>query len=192
MGEHQAATLKAKPYSEKAFKEVLPEIKSIMANHPPDFFYQLQSLCANAGVKVVHTPCLPKAPVNGSTRWFKDTPLIQLTGRYKRNDIFWFTFFHEVAHILKHGKKDIFLEDIEYGDKDVKKEKEADAFAAEWILSVTEEREVVQAAPLNEEIVHYFAKKFNTHSAIIIGRLQHRGLIHPSEGRQFFEKIEFE
>src|SRR5690606_17176946 len=150
MGEHQASALKAKSYSEKAFKDVLPEIKSVMANHPSDFFHQLQSLCAEAGVKVVYTPCLPKAPLNGSTRWINETPLIQLTGRYKRNDIFWFTFFHEAGHILKHGKKDIFLEDVEYSDKDLKKEREADEFASDWTLSAEQENEIIDAIPLND------------------------------------------
>ena len=46
-----------------------------------------------------------------------------MTGRHKRNNIFWFTFFHELGHILLHGKKDIFLEDIEYADKQREKEK---------------------------------------------------------------------
>lgn len=49
--------------------------------------------------------------------WLDDTPFIQLTGRFKRNDVFWFTFFHEAGHILLHGKKDVFLENIEYADK---------------------------------------------------------------------------
>lgn len=92
-GELQAAELSCKPYSEKGFKEILPEIKSIMAKHPENFFKYLQKLCLEAGVKVVHTPCIHKAPIHGSTRWLNDTPLIQLTDRYNRNDIFWFTFF---------------------------------------------------------------------------------------------------
>ncbi len=190
MGELQAANHTVNTYSDKSFKEALPKIKSVMADHPPDFFSQLQSICADAGVKVVYTPCLPKAPLNGSTRWIKDNPLIQLTGRYKRNDIFWFTFFHEAGHILLHGKKDIFLEDVEYSDKDQEKEKEADAFAATWTLTIEQEEEIVSTAPLDEEMIYSFAKKFNTHPAIIIGRLQHRGLVRPSQGRDFIEKIE--
>ena len=133
MGELQAARLTAKQYSEKVFKASLPEIKALMSSQPPDFFQQLQGLCAEAGVKLVATPCLPKAPLDGSARWLNETPLIQLTEKYKREDIFWFVFFHEAGHILKHGKKDIFLEEVEYGDKDVNKEKEADEFAATWI-----------------------------------------------------------
>ena len=92
-GDLQVAELSAKVYSDKNFKEALPEIKSVMAIHPADFFKKLQAFCLEAGVKVVHTPCLPKAPIAGSTRWMNDTPLIQLSGRYNRNDSFWFTFF---------------------------------------------------------------------------------------------------
>jgi len=128
-GELQSARLKAKDYVEKNFKEALSELKIIMAKHPDKFFNQLQDICLEAGVKVVHTPCLPKAPISGCTRWLKDTPLIQLSGRYNRNDSFRFTFFHEAGHILLHGKKDIFLETIENSGMDEVKEKQADDFA---------------------------------------------------------------
>lgn len=160
-----------------------------MAKQPADFFMQLQSICLGAGVKVVYTPCLPKAPINGSTRWLNDTPFIQLTGRYKRNDAFWFTFFHEAGHILLHGKKDIFLENIEYPDKTNDKELQADSFAVKWTLSEEEEKEILAAIPLNEMSVRMFAQKFNTHPAIIVGRLQHKGYIPYTFGRKLFESI---
>lgn len=191
-GELQAAALQASEYSEKKFKEALPELKDIMAKHPDDLFRQLQRICLEAGVKVVHTPCINKAPISGSTRWLNDTPLIQLTGRYNRNDSFWFTFFHEAGHILLHGKKDIFLESVEYSDKDMLKEKEADAFAVKWTLSEDEEAEIMAAAPLEQKEIRVFAKKFNTHPAIIIGRLQHRRAIPFSLGREFLEPVVFE
>lgn len=191
-GELQATELPTKIYDEKKFKKALPEIKKIMAKHPENLFKQLQTLCLEAGVKVVHTPCIKKAPINGSTRWLNDTPLIQLTGRYKRNDSFWFTFFHEAGHILLHGKKDVFLENIDYSEKDKQKEKEADNFAIKWTLSREEQNEVLQHFRITEGEVIQFAKKFNTHPAIIIGRLQHEGLVPYSLGKHFFEPIEFE
>ncbi|MCU7549324.1 HigA family addiction module antitoxin [Chitinophagaceae bacterium LB-8] len=191
-GELQAAELEANPYDEKAFKEALPVLKTIMATHPANFFDQLQTICLSAGVKVVHTPCLPKAPINGSTRWLNDTPLIQLSCRYNRNDGFWFTFFHEAGHILLHGKKDIFLEKVEYSEKDKVKEQQADDFAVRWTLKEEEEEEIVAAAPLSEQDITSFATKFNTHPAIIIGRLQFKKLIPYSLGREFFEPVVFE
>lgn len=190
-GELQAAELVAKPYNEKRFKEIMPAIKNVMVNHPDDFFQQLQLLCLEAGVKVVHTPCVNKAPINGSTRWINDSPLIQLTGRYKRNDSFWFTFFHEAGHIVLHGKKDIFLENIDYSDKDKQKEKEADDFAIKWTLAEEEYNELLQYPVISEEVIIAIAKKFNTHPAIIIGRLQHEKLIHYAVGRHFIKPVEF-
>ena len=84
----------------------------------------LQRLCAECGIKLLYTECLPKAPISGATRWIQNVPCIQLSGRYKSQDRFWFTFFHEIGHILLHGKKDIFLEDIEYDDEQLVKEKQ--------------------------------------------------------------------
>ncbi|GAO45399.1 HigA family addiction module antitoxin [Flavihumibacter petaseus] len=191
-GELQAAELKANDYSEKSFKEALPGLKSLMATHPDDFFIQLQSICLRAGVKVVHTPCINKAPISGSTRWLNDTPLIQLTGRYKRNDSFWFTFFHEAGHIILHGKKDVFLEKVDYSDKDNQKEAEADEFAVKWTLTEEEEAEIIDAAPLSEEDIRAFAKQFNTHPGIIIGRLQHKKIIPYSLGQEYLEPVIFE
>jgi HTH-type transcriptional regulator/antitoxin HigA len=191
-GELQAAELTAKAYNEKKFKEALPKIKTIMALHPEDFFKQLQQICLQAGVKVVHTPCINKAPINGSTRWLNDTPLIQLSGRYKRNDSFWFTFFHEAGHILLHGKKDIFLENIDYSEKDKQKEKEADEFAVKWTLSKDEEAEILAQHSITEDDVLAFAEKFGTHPAIIIGRLQHKQLISYAIGKHFFEPVQFD
>lgn len=191
-GELQAAEIEAPVYSEKTFKEVLPKIKLLMAMQPSDFFSQLQMLCLKAGVKVVFTPSLPKAPINGSTRWLNDTPLIQLTDRYKRNDVFWFTFFHEAGHILLHGKKDIFLENIDYPDKLIKKEVEADNFAIKWTFSEEEEKEVLKAGPLNMDMIGSFAKKINTHPAIIIGRLQHKKLLPYSVGRELIVPIKID
>ena len=191
-GELQAGELHAGAYSEKKFKEALPKLKAIMAKHPEDFFQQLQNICLKAGVKVVHTPCINKAPISGSTRWLNDTPFIQLTGRFNRNDIFWFTFFHEAGHIIMHGKKDIFLENLEYSDKDLEKEKEADSFSIKWTFSDEEEAEIIEALPLKNQNIKHFAKKFKTHPAIIIGRLQRKKLINNSIGKEYFEQVNFE
>lgn len=67
-------------------------------------------------------------------------PLKEYINLLNEYDRFWFTFFHEAGHILNHGKKDIFLEDIEYSNLDLEKEKEVDEFAVEWTLSNEEER----------------------------------------------------
>jgi addiction module HigA family antidote len=189
-GEIQASQLKPSAYNEKKLASSLPAIKNIMAKHPEDFFVQLQDICFESGLKLVYTPCLPGAQVHGSTRWIGNNPLIQMSARYKQNDIFWFTFFHEVAHILKHGKKHVSLENINYDDEDQVKEQEADDFAVYWTFSEKEEEEVFEKQSLTPKDILFYAKKFNTHPAMIIGRLHHKGIIPFSMGREFIQKID--
>ncbi len=191
-GEIQAKETEIAEVDKKKFKDALTEIKELAFLMPDDFIYQLQSICARCGVALVFTQNLPKAPISGATRWFLSKPLIQLSGRFKTNDHFWFTFFHEAGHILLHGKKDIFLENIAYSDKDNQKEKEADGFAIRWTLSKEEQNQIMEKPGINEDDIVSFAKKFNTHPAIIIGRLQHDGHISHALGRRFFEPVDFE
>ncbi|MDD4645549.1 MAG: ImmA/IrrE family metallo-endopeptidase [Bacteroidales bacterium] len=191
-GELQAEPLKAAMYSEKRFREILPDIKQIMADHPTDFFQRLHEICLSAGVKVVHTPCLPKAPINGTTRWINDAPLIQLSGRYKRNDVFWFTFFHEAGHILLHGKKEVFVESSEYQKINEIQENEADVFAVKWTLSEEEESEIAKHLPLTTQNIFAYAQTYKTHPAMIIGRFQHKGYINHSWGREFIIPVKLD
>ncbi len=189
-GEIQAMEMDVAVFSGKALRDAIPAMKSLCVKHPEDFIQALQKQCAGVGVKLVYTPCLPKAPINGSTKWINDVPCIQMTGRYKRNDIFWFTFFHELGHILLHGKKDIFLEDIEYADKQKEKEDEADAFSSRILLSQSEENEIIKDGDFSAETICNYAEKFNVHPGIIVGRLQHKKIIPFTTHSNLIEKIE--
>jgi len=191
-GEHLADKIKVPAYDASKFKEALLEIKNVMAGQPVNFFAQLQSLCTNAGVKVVHTPCLPNTPLHGSTRWINENPLIQLSNLYNRNDIFWFTFFHEAGHIIKHGKKDVFVEGLKYSAEEQIKEDEANEFAVKYTFTKTQEKELLENIPLSKKSIYEFAEKFNTHPAMIIGRLARVDKKLNAIGHQYniFEKID--
>jgi addiction module HigA family antidote len=191
-GEIQAQGIETPTFNKKKFKENLKAIKGLMATKELDFFKDLQHLCLEAGVKIVHTPCLPKAAISGATRWLNDTPLIQLSGRYQRNDIFWFTFFHEVGHILLHGKKYISLENIAYEAKNTQKEKEADDFAVEWTFSEIEEKQFLALESFKYDTIRTYAEKIGTHPALIVGRMKRKEILKPSFGKQFFKSVTFD
>ncbi|MCX6252626.1 MAG: ImmA/IrrE family metallo-endopeptidase [Bacteroidetes bacterium] len=190
-GEHQSEELSAATYDLQRFKSALQEIKSIMAKQPVNFFSSLQSICSSTGVKVVHTPCLPKTNLHGSTRWINDNPLIQLSNLYNRNDIFWFTFFHEAGHIVKHGKRDIFVEGLEYSEEEMIKENEADEFAVKFTLTDEQEAELVENLPLTKKSIIDFATRFNTHPALIIGRFarEHTELNKLGWSLEYFQSV---
>lgn len=191
-GELQAKQFEAPAFDVKKLKSNIPAMRKLMVEQPIDFFKQLQELCLQAGVVLLFTPKLPKVPLSGSTRWIYNTPLIQLTARYKKNDSFWFTFFHELGHIILHGKKYISLENVDFAASDPEKEEEAHQFAISHTFTNEQEKEVLQNETITEQDIIDFAKKFNTHPAMIIGRLQHDGYIPYNVGRQFMEPIDLD
>jgi len=188
-GELDAGNLPLRDFDKKKFRELLAEIKELAYQSPPDFAVRLQEMCAETGVAVIYTPTLPKAPISGAVRWVRNHPLIQLSGRYRTDDHFWFTFFHEAAHILLHGKKDVFLEDVEGSSMEQNKEEEANGYAARILLKESELREILAGEELTEEVILDYARKFRTPPGVIIGRLQHEGIIDYSAGNHLRRKI---
>ncbi|MGV8134704.1 MAG: HigA family addiction module antitoxin [Mangrovibacterium sp.] len=189
-GELQASGVEAPEFNLKKLKDNIPAMRQLMIDQPADFFAQLQQLCFEAGVVLLFTPKLPHVPLSGSTRWLNNKPLIQLTARYKKNDSFWFTFFHELGHIILHGKKYISLENVDFAAADPEKEEQAHQFAVEHTFTNEQESEVLQHQVVTEQDIIDFARKFNTHPAMIIGRLQFHKHIPFSVGRQFMEPID--
>ena len=189
-GELHAKQIEAPEFDVKKLKSNIPAMRKLMIEQPVSFFDELKQLCLQAGVVLLFTPKLPKVPLSGSTRWLNNTPLIQLTARYKRNDSFWFTFFHELGHIILHGKKYISLENIDFATVDPGKEEEAHQFAVRYTFTNEQEKEVLGNKIITEQDIIDYARKFDTHPAMIIGRLQHDGYIHYSVGRQFMEPID--
>lgn len=177
-GELQAAqTNVLNEYSADTLKRHIPLMKAMVQDISEEMPSNLQRLCAECGIKLLYTECLPKAPISGATRWIQNVPCIQLSGRYKSQDRFWFTFFHEIGHILLHGKKEIFLEDIEDFEQQQEKEADADRFASEMLLDSCQEREIIANGDYSRTTILFYAKKFNTAPSIIIGRLQHLSLL---------------
>lgn len=193
-GELQAEKIGTDSYDPQKFKSSLVDIKSLMINQTENFFTTLKSICASVGVIVVHTPSLPGTNLHGSTRWIKDSPLIQLSNLYNRNDIFWFTFFHEVGHILKHGKREIFVEGFKYSPEETSKEREADDFAIKQLFTIEQENEIRRNLPLTNHTILAFANKFNILPASIIGRFarENKDLNKLGWSLNYFRKIDLE
>ncbi len=174
LGELQAEHITVVAFDKKALRDKLDAFKKISYYHSEDWLEQLQALCASCGVALVYTPCIAKAPIYGATRWIKNNsiPLIQITDRGKDYNAFWFTFFHELAHILYHGKKEIFIEGIDSIAPDREKEDEADNFASRMLLSEKERNELFQYSEYDVELVMQLSEKFQKHPGIIVGQIQ--------------------
>lgn len=176
-GDLDAGQLSLPPYNKAHFEAILEEVRNLAFEEPVGFPEKLQSLCADAGVAVVYTPCLPKAPVSGCARWLGDLPIIQLSGRYKSNDRFWFTFFHEACHILKHGKKGYFLEEVSGIENAPDKEEEANIFASDILVPPALIREIRLVGRVFEPQVAEYAIRYRVNPGVLVGRLQHEGIL---------------
>lgn len=159
-------------FDEKKLKENLEFMKSIM--HKESFFSELQKLCFDCGVLLVHTPYFKNIKVNGAVRWYKDQPLIQINSKGSYCDIFWFTFFHEIGHILLHGKKNQFI-DYDGSTKD-DKENEADEFASNILIPKKEYLELLSKKVTLVDL-NLFCKKIGINLGVLVGRFAHDGLI---------------
>jgi len=183
IGEQQMQKLELPNYSKDGFKKTLEGIRNLARNHPMDFAAELQKRCVETGVGLVYTEMIPSAPISGAARWIGGSPMIQLTDRGKFNDKFWFTFFHEAAHILLHGKKEVFLEEVSDHVEDAGKEEEANEFAANWLLP----EDFIKDVPMRitDDVIVAIASKYKMHPGIVVGRLQKMGRLQYSEGRKF-------
>ncbi|MFP4156246.1 MAG: helix-turn-helix domain-containing protein [Opitutales bacterium] len=173
-GEIMAQRKQCEAYSASKFKQALKEVRALTRRNPVEAWPKVVDLCAAAGVAVVLVPELPKTHVFGFTRWL--TPgkaLIQLSLRYKTDDMLWFTFFHEAAHILLHGKKDVF---IEFRGVDNEKEQEANQWAANFLISQSDWATFMKSLPSRptKTAITKFARSIEVADGIVLGRLQHR------------------
>jgi hypothetical protein len=181
MGEIQARQISCAPFDKKGFQEALEAIRGLTREEPQIFLPQLLKWCADAGVAVVFVPELPKSGVHGATRWLGEKALIQLSLRYKSNDHLWFTFFHEAGHIIKHGRKDIF---IEGNGLDGEKETEADVFASDKLIPPAELRLFLKKWNHSLAEIESFAGHIGIAPGIIVGRLQHDGMLQNAHGNK--------
>lgn len=171
-GELEAAAIQCQPFDKAAFRQALDDIRALTVEaDPAHFIPALQQRCAQAGVAVVLIPCLPKTGVSGATRWMNsEKAIIQLSLRYRTNDHLWFTFFHEAGHILKHGKKELFLEGNGVDDE---KEQEADDFASNLLIPSKAFNAFVDGNRFTKSSIIRFARELGIAPGIVVGQLQH-------------------
>ena len=174
MGELVSERVSCEPFSAKRFREVLGETRGLTTTPPRVWKSELQRRCATAGVAVVLIKEIAGASVSGVAKWLtKDRALIQLSLKYKTDDQFWFTFFHEAAHILLHGKRQVFVDDGAASDDVL--EKEANQFSRDILIPP---RFAGRLSFLKSKAsIRAFAETIGIAPGIVVGRLQHEGIL---------------
>jgi HTH-type transcriptional regulator/antitoxin HigA len=124
------------------------------------------------GIKLVVVPHLTHTKLDGATFLNHNTPIICLTLRYDRLDYFWFTLFHELAHLKLHlvNSDDCFFDDLKSKSiTDI--EIEADIFAEDQLIPRDKWSEFYSPYISEEELLE-FSNDCKISPAIIAGRIQ--------------------
>ncbi len=98
-----------------------------------------------------------------------------LTIRGKWADIFWFSLFHEIGHILLHSRQGVILENN--GRHQI--EKEADDFASNTLIPHDACTRFVSKGSFYKNDIADFANTIGISTGIVVGRLQHEKMIKP-------------
>ena len=194
VGELRAAAIECEPFDSDRFLEALQTARGLTHEHPQVWQPCITSALAEAGVAFVIVDTFQGARAHGATRWLSPhKALIQLSLRYHWEDVFWFSFFHEAAHVLLHRKKGIFVDGLELTqsaapEDDRRLEDEANRFAARFLIPAEYEARIRSLRPSE---IAAFAKELGITPAIVVGRLQHEGLIHFSESKKWKRQLHF-
>ncbi len=187
MGEIAAEPVACEPYNAQGFRGALEKVRALSTCDASVWQREIARLCAAVGVAVVFVREIPAAGVSGVAKWMtKDKALIQLSLKYKTDDQLWFSFFHEAGHILLHGKRDIFIED---GQSENDQEREADRFARDTLIPPARARELQFLK--SKSAICNFAQLLHISAGIVVGRLQHDGLVPPSHCNDLKRKLQW-
>jgi len=187
-GELDAAKLELGEFNESNLRSLLSIIREMTQMIENDFFTKTQALLASAGVGLVAAPHLAATQAHGATRWIGKNPVIQLSIRRKNADTFWFTLFHEIAHIFLHGKKDQFIS-FNSGTKS-NEETEADIFAARTLIPDDVYRDFLVKQDLSEGAIRNFAEDQKINPGIVVGRLKNDGWLVYGSYQNLHAKLE--
>lgn len=164
--------IKTEPYNKQSLKKLIPHFRELTMKDPDEFYPKMVELCASCGIALVLVQHLPKTYACGATQWINaDKAVIQLSVRGARADIFWFTFFHEIAHIILHNKKGLHLQESNENKCD---EDEADERARNWLIPPSVYEDFIESGVYyNRSSIISFSEKIGVHPCIVVGRLMH-------------------
>ena len=154
-------------------------------------------LLADIGIRFVVVERLPKTKIDGAAFWLdSNSPAIAISLRHDRIDGFWFTLWHEIAHIFHNDRvtpldTKLVGQDRQPTNEKSEIEKAADQFAESSLVPQADlESFIVRVKPLYSKVkINQFAGRIGIHPGIIVGQLQHRREIGFSHSREMLVAV---
>lgn len=175
IGELSSLKLPCDPWDKPGLLGRLKRMRNISRlSSPARFLPKLQNLCAECGVALVVSRAPKGCRASGATRFVSsDKAMVLMSFRYLKDDHFWFTFFHEIGHLILHEKS---LTHVEGFESEPSIEAEANEFASDVLIPEEFREEFESLAPSYKQVLQ-FSKRIGVSAGIVVGQLQHHGMI---------------
>ncbi len=158
-------------YDSSRVDSLIVEIKQVMLNSESDIQVDLKNIMRKYGIDFSMVKNFRGAPVQGYLSQKNDgTYQMAITSRDSYADIFWFSLFHEIGHLVNGdvGKSVKFLDD---GSDDAK-ERNADIFASNKLINQRDYEIFIADKNFTIEFIKKFAASQNVMPYVVIDRLQ--------------------
>jgi len=153
-----------------ALKRKIPEFKKLMFKEADEIELALKEHLGECGIRFSIVRYFKGAPVQGVIQKHADATLsLVMTNRQRFADIFWFTFFHEIGHIINNDMNDRL---IDYESLDDRGEWDADRYASNVLINAVSYTQFVHAGDFSLESIRRFSATLDLPPFILIGRLQ--------------------
>ena len=166
----KARNIETLPINVKGLTDIIPEIKMMTVLKLDEFCPKLKQMLAECGIALVFLPHLKGSFLQGASFIDGSKIVVGLTARGKDADKFWFSLFHELAHIiLGHiGQADGTSE---------QDEKNADSWSRDTLISVETFEDFKNKRNYSSASICTFARTLGIAPGIVVGRLQNEGYI---------------
>ena len=148
----------------------LPELRSMTTMRPSEFCPKLVDVLADCGIAIVFLPHIGGSFLHGATFLDGSKIIVGLTVRGKDADKFWFSLFHELAHII-YGHVG------NPGGTTEADEMQADTFARDTLIPPSQFHAFITYDNFSESSILTFASDVGIDAGIVVGRLQKENFI---------------
>ncbi len=166
----QARERAVSPINIAKLKEEIPMIREYTLKDPSEFGNDLINRLADCGIALVYLPSLKGSFLHGASFMDGGKIVIGITARGADADRFWFSLFHELAHVV--------LGHVNSGSELTKAEEDAaNEWAGNTLISADEYSLFKSKGQYFERDIIQFANDQKIAPGIVVGRLQKDDLI---------------
>lgn len=205
IGLKKAREEELKEYNKEKILSQIKEIRKLtFLDNQNEARKKLKEICNECGIIINYEKNMPNTAIYGISKWLNPTtPFIQVSDRGKNVATFWFSFMHELGHIIKGRKKMIF---IDAEDKIIENEEDkqilrdveefkADEFSRNSLIPEKEYKNFInehQEKKMSADDIILFAERIKIAPCIVAGRIKYDKNIYNDKILNSFDiKMEF-